>query len=481
MDPDLYTFVDNPKHKALLVLLAQLPVKVSQLTALTWADFDLIHKTLTVSAKSKQTTLPVSATAYQILASLAAKHPPGNKDELLFSYEGKPISRQAVFKIIRKAEEKSLSAIPPSAVRGNGITDSQQQAFAPWQQLKATVGKLENLTSFFTKKEDSFIRVPDKKGFLLVGRELETDKITKLLSANISLVITGAVGIGKTALLEAVCQKLLQTSSPPLPTKILEIDDCTSFKTSVAGILLYLFEGDKEAVMRMFFSVDSKEKLAAKVSKESLANLCKILCSITQKHEYLLKIGDIDRITPTAVKALEILAPHFVIITTAREIKLRNATFLWHFERIELKPFNRLKTIELIKHLFPLDSPSFRGDSNALVPGRALRDEAPYLMSRIWDISAGNPKMIVELCDRFSREAIVDAPTIEAITSGYLGKQIKEIDMSIAFLLLFGALTIFRFAAAEVGNPSLRFIGGIFIIVLLFARPFLSAFKRKNL
>jgi hypothetical protein len=466
MHPDLYQYTDNIRHKAQLILLAQLGIKVSQLTNLKWADLDFHTKTLSLKTKSAKTmsavaVLPLSDTACKILAELASQHPPLTRNELLFSHQGKPISRQAVFKMIQKTSEKipeSQQAEIQQATRATSKIIARQQKRKPhFQFLKA-------LLAIFSKKEVSPI-ISAVKGLSLIGREKEIHRGIACLSDNLSLIITGETGIGKTALLEYLCQLLLQAPSPP---RILEIDDCTAFKTSIANLLLYLFDGDKEAVIRLFFAADSKAKLSAKVSKESLSNLCKILVSLTDKHEYLLKIGDIDRITPTAVKALEILAPHFLILTTARDIKLKNATFLWHFERLSLQPLRRLHSFELAR---------------CLCSGFQTSDET-YLLSRIWDISAGNPKMITELCDKFSRLASVaslDATAIESITSGYLGRQTKEIDMSLGFLLLFGALTIFRFAASEVGNPSLRFIGGIFIIVLLFARPFLSAFKRKNL
>ena len=297
-----------------------------------------------------------------------------------------------------------------------------------------------------------------KKDTMLIGRQAETEQIIKLLSEKVSIIITGPVGIGKTALLEEVVYTLPDNH-------VFFIDECTAFKKSLVQFMLALCQTDRQDTILAFFSVENLAKLPAQLGKASLPDLCKALCSLTDKHEYLLAIGDLDRITPTVVKALEILAPHFVILSTAREVKLKNTTFLWHFEKITLKPLTRSHALELARKL---------------TEGFEIQDEA-YLMSRIWDISEGNPKMIVELCDRFSRESPITTESIEGIASGYLGKQTKEIDMSIAFLLLFGALTIFRFAAAEVGNPSLRFIGGIFIVVLLFARPFLNAFKRKNL
>ena len=453
MTKDLHQYTDNLRHKVQLILLAETGMSLQKLTALQWIDFDLKNKTLKATTKENN-AIALSETAYQLLFQLAEKQPPQHPTDFLFTRKGKPVSRQAVFQMIQQIQLKANQpALIPSTTK---------------QKTKTSL--LGRLKTWLFPVSLPHISIPsEKKEASFVGRETEAKRITELLSEKVSVIITGPVGIGKTALLENVSQQYL-SHLPPNPSGkagggILVIDDCAAFKKSIANILLYLYEGDKESLMKLFFSVDSKDKLSAKVSKESLPNLCKTLCSLTDKHEYILSIGDIDRITPTAVKALEILSPHFVILSSAREVKLKNTTFLWHFEKVELKPLTRFHTLELARKL---------------TAGFEMQDET-YLMSRIWDISEGNPKMIVELCDRFSRESPITTESIERIASGYLGKQTKEIDMSIAFLLLFGALTIFRFAAAEVGNPSLRFIGGIFIVVLLFARPFLSAFKRKNL
>ncbi len=215
----------------------------------------------------------------------------------------------------------------------------------------------------------------------------------------------------------------------------------------------------------MLYPDMDKDKISAKVSKESLVSLCKLLCESTKPYEYILRINDIDNLTPSVVKALEVLKDHFCILTTARMVKMANTAFMWNFERVEIKPLSRTHTIRLT-HMLTHD----------LGP-----EDAEYLRNKVWDISEGNPRMVQELCERFKKEPVLDNETVEDIANNYVGKQTQEIDMSIYFLLLFGLLAVLRYLSAEMDNPSLKFIGGCFMILLLFARYFFNSMRRKTI
>jgi hypothetical protein len=66
-------------------------------------------------------------------------------------------------------------------------------------------------------------------------------------------------------------------------------------------------------------------------NKDSLNSICDLQMEITLAKEYVLRISDIDTITPSVVRAMERLKHHFVIITTVREIKM-NILFIYDFE-----------------------------------------------------------------------------------------------------------------------------------------------------
>jgi hypothetical protein len=66
-----------------------------------------------------------------------------------------------------------------------------------------------------------------------------------------------------------------------------------------------------------------------KASKESVPNLHKLLSMACDCKTVILKIGEIDRVTPSVIRALEILKDHFIILTTSRAVKMSAGNFLW--------------------------------------------------------------------------------------------------------------------------------------------------------
>lgn len=201
-----------------------------------------------------------------------------------------------------------------------------------------------------------------------------------------------------------------------------------------------------------------------RMNRESLLNLCELLMQVTAPKEYILRIGDIDSITPTVSKALEMLKKHFNMITTARTIKM-TAFFIWDFERIEIKPLNRTETLRLFHRL--TDQLDFESTEHA--------------RNKVWDTTEGNPKMIVELCTRLSKEDILIPEVVNEVCDGYIGRQIKEIDMSFAILIVMGSIMAMRYIGRETEDPDLRMIGGLMMIVMLFARSFFRVTKRTGL
>jgi hypothetical protein len=87
---------------------------------------------------------------------------------------------------------------------------------------------------------------------------------------------------------------------------------------------------------------------------------------------------NIDNITPSVVKALEVFRDHFTILTTARNVKMDNTAFMWNFERVKIKPLGRIHTLRLT-HMLAHD----------LGP-----EDSEYLRNKVWDISGGNPRMV---------------------------------------------------------------------------------------
>jgi len=484
----------NIKHKTQILLLGDAGLRVSEMRVLKWKCFDFRNRVLTVKSlkkrgSEKSRAIPISDRLYDSLVELMEKHKPESKDDFLFpspSDKTKPIGRSAVNNMFGKIKEErpEVGRIYPHKLRHTFATNLRAAdadladvkdllgheslsttliyAHADTSKLRAKINaskpaltwkqKLRNKIFGVQRKHVNWLNFDTSQ---LVGREIEARKITDLINKNISVVVVGKTGIGKSELVNSL----------RFDRKVLEVEDCKEFKKALANILLYLFNGDKESVLQLFYPDTDPAKLSVQLNKESVPAICRLLMQLTKPHEYILKIGDIENITPSVVKALEILKDHFVILTTARVVKMQSAGFIWNFERVELENLSRANSLRLTHYLIQDLEP----------------EDSEYTRNKVWDISEGNPRMIQELCGRFRKEPILDKETVSDICSNYIGKQTQEIDMSIYLFIIFGALTLLRYLGRETHNPSLRFIGGVAMIVLMFGRYFFNSAKRKSI
>jgi hypothetical protein len=209
----------------------------------------------------------------------------------------------------------------------------------------------------------------------------------------------------------------------------------------------------------MFPKLELKDA-QVKLTKHSAIALANQLVSLTEKHEYIIVIDNVDRITPRYIKILEILKDHFTIITTAREVPINKSSFLWNFERLRLENLKRADSLELI-HRLSYD----------------LEVEDPVLFrNHIQEQSNGNPRVIYELIERYRKEAFITNDVVRNVR--HYGSM-REYDMSIFIVVGLGTLAVLRYLAIETGDTSLKFFGGAALIFLLVFRNVFRISRRK--
>ena len=94
-------------------------------------------------------------------------------------------------------------------------------------------------------------------------------------------------------------------------------------------------------------------------------------------------------------------------------------------------------------------------------------ESVEHARNKVYDTSQGNPKMIVELCHRLSKEDVLVPETVNEICDNYIGRQVKEIDMSFILLFVMGGVMLMRYIGRENHDPDLRMVGGLMMIVML--------------
>ncbi len=480
--------VKNEKHRLIILLMYDAGLRVSEVLNITWANIHFRQKFIEVESLKKRgetvkRKIPISnrlSTAFTDFYSTKDIKPPISS-YVFTNAQGKKMYRTSVNNMLKRLqhENPSLGNLHPHKLRHsfatnlrahgaelvdikdllghNKIDTSLIYAHHSTEKLKALIEASEPKQSFWDRIFNKIKRtktinliLPDK--IPLIGRDNELKRINDLLNKKISILITGKAGTGKKYMLNNL----------NFTQKTLIVDDCKEFKKSLINILLHLLES-KSAVAELLYNTSDHSKLIVRIQKESIAAISKAIIDSTQKHEFILVISDIDLITDSSMKALKVLKEHFIILTTARNIKIKQSDFLWDFEKIELKNLHRKDALNLTYTL-----------TNML----DIEDKQ-FMLNKIFDTSDGNPRMITELVERISKESIISNEIIEELCNSYLGRQAQEFDMSMILLLIFGGLAALKYVGRESGDSSLQFLGGIIMIILLFARYFFNYSKRK--
>ena len=479
------------RHKVIALLMLDAGLRVSEACTLVLSDFDFKKKLLKVKSLKKKADnsyriIPISARLYQAVAELLETFKKYDSNTPLFQGCGgrKFVSRQSVWKALQKYQLRAnLPKFSPHSLRhsfathhlANGTELAEIKtmlghknfdttliyAQVPTEQLIERVNSVTSVKLKWSQKflrffnyytKNKLINIDFSNNNLTLGRNTEISHLSDNIYKNINTIILGGTGVGKSKLLETI-----ETDK-----KILKLDDTESIKKSLVNILLYLFANDKKAVLRLLWKDFEKEEIVKKIQRENTTSLCQQIMDATKKHEYVLLIDNISNITPSAKKVIEKFKDHFVIICGAKSVKINDTSFIWNFEKMELKPLNRHYSLLMI---------------NNLSVGMEIENWELY-RNHIYTQTNGNPRAITELVLRYRKEAFVTNTIVREIR--HIGA-LKEIDMSWLIILFLGIVMATRYMAKELDEPALKFIGSIAMIALLMMRPMMYNLKRRFL
>jgi hypothetical protein len=489
----------NPSHKLQILIMCEAGLRVSEMINLKWSDCDFKRRSLKVRSLKKRNTdkevfrsVPISDRLYSCFANIVEKVKSEDLKGFIFAgSDGKPISRNSVNMMLRRlqANNPDTPTVHPHLLRHTFATNLRFGG-AELEDIRDALGhekletsliyahpdqsKIRNILNRQTEKKavGFFEKVKELVGLrpthslpvinltafdtsFVVGRNDEIKTIEKALQKGLNIILVGGVGVGKSHILEHL----------NFNKKVLEIDSMKDFKKSLLNLILHLFDGDKESAGALITGSKDKSKWVTKLSTDSLQNLINIICDITERKEYILKIDNLDDLTPSSSKALSLMTDHFQILTTSRSTKMNHTSLMWNFESIEIKPLDRTNSLQLFHRL----------------TASLVFENLEFTRNRIWNTTEGNPKKILELSERFAKEPVLSGEVVEEITDNYLGKRSTEIDMSIIlFVFLFG-LALTRFIGRNTNDSDLRFIGSATMLVLMFFRYFIRSRKSKVL
>ena len=484
--------VENLKHKTAILLMMDCGLRVTECVTIKMKDFDFRKRIVCVKTLKKRgeiviRKIPMSNRLIETMAQHLKTCDIKSEDDYLFDKPNCPghhLDRRSMNKMCDRLKKKNpaFSQLHPHALRhtfatrllatGTPLHDVSTMLghtsynttliynHTPLELLRQNIDNAtkEKLTwtqkikrLFIPKRPTSIINLSTNPQNFLVGRQKEIGQVIDNLNRNINTILIGKIGMGKSHILKQI----------EFPNrKILKVDELSNLKLTLVNVLLYLYNNDKEHIKEMLFADFDNTQMITRLQRDSTARLLEEILNITAKYEYILMIETVDGITAKGMKVIEQLKDHFVIVATAREIPISKANFLWNFERIEIQPLTRSQSLELIHRL--------SSDMD-------IEDMEVY-RNHIYDQSAGNPRIIYELCDRYRKELVITDDVVRSVK--HIGG-IPEIDMTFLIVFILAGVAVLRYTSREVGGTNYRFIGGIALVLLMMSRFFLSKMKRR--
>jgi Phage integrase family len=478
------------KHKVIVLLMLDAGLRISEACSIRCKNFDFKNRTLTVESLKKRgkkkalRTIPISNRLYQALGDYlhSAKINLDSNSYLFPTWSNTGhISRKTIWRSLHNLGTKTnIQNLHPHALRhsfathhlsgGTSLPQIKEMlghenynttliyAEIPTEELRSRVNAITAIPLpwyvklyyyILPKEKAKLINLNFSENYFTIGRNEEILNINTNIAKNINTILIGGIGTGKSHILKNITTD----------KKILRMDDSENIKKTLAQILLFLYK-EKETVLSILWQGFTDEEVNKKIQRENTIQLCDTIIASVKPFEYCLIIDDITGITPTAKKVIERFKDTFVILASAREIKAENTSFLWNFEKVEIKNLPRKFAIQFI---------------NQLGSGLEVENKDVFLQ-HVFDQSAGNPRAITELIDRYKKEPFLDLQTIREIK--HTGAM-REIDMTWLIVVSLGLITSLRFLSREMDEPALRFIGSIAMIILFLFRPLMAQLRRK--
>ena len=473
----------SKKYQVIILLMLDCGLRVSEVIQLQAKHILFSENKIKIVSKTKSREIPITQRLLKSLADYWQKLPANNPEDYIFpAGKNSKIAHLGRKQIWKKINQLSKGTVNPTLLRntfamrivhdnelavanellGNSalISTERQLRISDAEKEKAILSiQQENFITKLSRKlfpVNPIHLIPAEIGItnFHIGRKEEMQKLLNCGQKKINLLITGEQGIGKSHLLDNYNYG-----------NLIRIGDLSTTKKMIAGLLLHLFETDKNTIAKTIYEKQlSKNNIDTLVYRETIKRMTELLIQITEQQEYTLLIDDVTRIPPTGVLALEKLKNHFHIICAARRIPMTKSSFLTNFERIELKPLSRPESIELINRV-----------SQPIL--QKIEDYETY-KNHIFENTNGNPLFMIEMIERYSKEPEI---TLEVIRDYRHTAALKEFDFSLVLVITLSSLMVLRYISGELGDDSgaMRLFGGIFLMFALFARNIFRAGVRK--
>ena len=304
----------SKKYQAIILLMLDCGLRVSELIELQCQHILFSENKIVVVSSSKSRKVPMTQRLMKSLADYWQLLVETNPNSYLFpagkNSKSPHIGRKQIWKIInqlskgnanptilrntfaaRVAKENDLS-VAKELLGDSSISVTEKHIEILEEEKESAIQSIEQ-TDFITKLYRKFFPnqnihiIPSEIGLTKfhIGRKEELQKLYEYGKKKVNLLITGEQGVGKSHLLDNYNFG-----------NLIRIGDLSTTKRMVAGLLLHLFETDKESIAKTLYEKQlNKNDIGTLVYRETIKRMTEMLIQITEQHEYTLLIDDVTR------------------------------------------------------------------------------------------------------------------------------------------------------------------------------------------
>ncbi len=441
---NLLNEITGVRDKAIVTLLLNTGLRLSEIYLLNINSIDLTNRILHVNGTYKR-DIPINDLAYKALTNWSHERIDNTSEALFITLHGKTqrTSARNIDKLIRKYSsaagiEKNVNTLilrntfainlfekEPSidaASRILGVSDPE----AIRRYIKAAQNKKEGIREtieigmrdkrprIVKRIAKLFMRAPKEAHVLepatineeeiTVGRDKVISEIKENIAKDVSTLIVGPAGIGKTHILKLIAKErdYIYVDSPT-PTKQFILKLCERYCPDWAQRLPLRGRSSAKEIAELLFSV-----LKTKEKKE------------------ILIIDNMNNARVTDIETLLQFFDIFTIISSADETPNRLKEIWWKFRKMDLLPLSTQESKELIRHL---------------TKGLNIVNYA-LLETKILTTASGFPLSIVEMVRQIHHLDIVKDDDVRTI---YHEAGIRYQDSSSIVLIIWTLATSSRF------------------------------------
>jgi hypothetical protein len=296
----------------------------------------------------------------------------------------------------------------------------------------------------------------------LIGRDTLVEQIAREARKGRHLILTGPVGIGKSAVLEAVIDRLLlrqqrvviQVSEQQAKGQFLEI----ARGLLESGLL-------KPSELELDPGLDALDpaalewaKLRRSVNRLSIRDLTAAIVPALhqQKDRVLIAVDDLTAVTPTLVAFWLAILDAAQLLACASARKANVAKLWWKLIEIEIPPL-------AVEHTRAI-AQTYLQQSGTLV------ESLPLFIAHLVQQANGNPQALADLLADSSKERVVNKQRIREMRHA---AGVKYLDFTPVMIVALASVVGARYLAIGTGDTELYIFAGMLAAVVISIRVFL--------